>query len=127
MLTKNFPRVKVLGSWGCGGRTLLSRRGLPPQNHQNLLLLNVLFKITGLIMTEDKALTFFTEEELSAIGTLFICRHIPRGKIAGRILFTAIKYRLVFTVFHNYFRATLGTRNAYITCFLLCKATSGET
>ena len=43
-------------------------------------------------MTNYHRLSFFTEKNLTAIGTFFVYRHIPRRKIALRIFLTAVKY-----------------------------------
>ena len=78
-------------------------------------------------MAEINILTFFTVEYLTAIGTFFTDRHIPRREIAGRILLTAIKDGFILTVLHNNLRAALGARNTDITSFLLSKVTLGKT
>ena len=94
--------------------------------HFQLLFFNFLFEIAGFIMAEMNVLTLFAIKYLTALGAFFIRRHIPRGKITGRIFLTAIKYRFIFAVFHNYFRSAFRARNANLTSFLLCKATRRE-
>ena len=77
-------------------------------------------------MTEKDVLSLLAIEDLTAVGASFIGRHIPRGKITGGILLTAVKYGLVLTVLHNYLRAALGASYADIARFLLGKAARRE-
>ena len=76
-------------------------------------------------MANEKRLSFLAEKYLAALGTFLVGGKIPRRKIALGVFFTAVKYRLVSAVLHNYLRAALGTRNTDVLCLLLREVTLG--